>query len=76
MELLIHEISASFYNVPRASDMILDQQSNMFSQIIEFPDWVFSDLPRFDQVKETIIIRGTNVDTSTSMGGTADERED
>lgn len=56
--------------------MILDQQNTMSNQIIEFPDWVFSDLPRFDQIKETIIIRGTNSDTSSAMGGSADERED
>lgn len=57
--------------------MIIDQQSIIGDQVIDFPDWCFGEKPLKDsEIKERIIIIGGNSSANVSIRGTADQRED
>ena len=57
--------------------MIFDyQQVVMLGGIISFPDYLYATNPLSpNQVGETIMLGGTTADSSTSVGGTADQQD-
>jgi hypothetical protein len=54
--------------------MILDQQSQAATEgVTDFPDWVFSEIPKpTEQIKNTVIIGG-KATTNISIGGDTDD---
>lgn len=56
--------------------MILDQQyATVGENILDFPDWVFADLPaQPNQIKETVFLGGS-ANSSVSLTGDVDAQE-